>query len=1433
MILIKNRRLTLALIAMSIIIASCASVFAAAAPGVKPEDAKQFMPVSQIKRGMRGYGLTVFQGTKIEKFDVEILGVLKQMNTGKDLILVRVGGGPITSRQTEVLAGMSGSPCYINGKMIGAISYGPPFPKEPIGMITPIEDMLEAWDDNLPKQASGYSRGTLNEPVKVDGKSVTGIAIDEYGSDAKAIENGILHMQPLATPLMVSGVSARGLEKLSEILRPFGIRPVAGPGGGGRSAEEAKAELVPGAAIGMSLASGDIDMTGIGTVTYRRGNKIVAFGHPMLGIGAVDAPMTTAYIEDVISGYEESSKLGSPIKTVGRIFQDRPWSIAGAVGNMPKTIPVKVAIDDRSFKRSKTYKINVIDHPLLASRLITMMVGEAIYEMHPTPGDTTAEISYEVDADGLGTIKRSNIFFDPVSVDSASIEDIGTLLQILSSNKFYSVDIKSVNLNVRIIDKRNTATVDRIFVKKSEYEPGETVEVGVVLRPYKKDRITKTYKVKIPATAGNGKLTLQVRGGATPAIMQTMSMMTMDMGDDETGGMMMPGTSSTANVDNVKQLVGKYLEREKNNQLVVQLMLRNTALNVAGEKLSGLPNAVADVMKSSRNSGLKLEREEVKELYDEDMIVTGMARLTLNIKKKSLNEGKPSSKLSSPTSPEDIQEPSDLTTPGDLDPTMYNDEPMTSSMGSGPSVDVTEEPSPDNEPDDNASDNAPGDIDETLTPSQSSDTDMPTGMDQSEANTPPSTAPSAAKSNVKTVVRQAKSWTQSTQADFAKGTFSGVSASSENKLELVPTLRKLVETPEQFVWCIAPTNDGMYAGTGNSGKIYHVSESGDMNVFYETGELEVHSLVQDSSGNLYAGTSPNGKIFKITPDGKGSLLYDADEKYVLALVLDSSGNIYAGVGDAGKIYRITPDGSGKLFATLSEQQILSLHWDSRNFLVAGTGTNGVVYKIDPAGKADPIFDAAEDSIASVTTDGKGNIYAGTSPKGIVYKITPDLRSKTVFSKAARVLSMTADPSGNVYAVSDGTLVKIMPDETVIQLDSSQDKVQFLATAYNSKTSALYASTGNVGSIYVSKCCDIAGAFESPVHDTKMVSRWGRIKWIAQTPEGTSVELQTRSGNVETPDSTWSDWSPAFTNSSGEQIVGSDSRYIQYKVTLRTSKPDVSPRVSSVTLSYLTPNQAPAVKLTAPAVGDVWAGSQTIKWTGSDPDKDTLTYDVFYSNNGGKDWQSLVGGVSGTSSDKQPTAKDIVDKVKTELDKSADVPGDMKQQVLKGADAPANPAKPTMDLGMPNGSSNKSSYIWNTSKVEDGNYVLKVVASDRTSNAGDPLTDEVISDPFVICNSAPRLVLYQRSVVKAGAGPVTISGSATSKMIEIMGVQFRVDSGEWMAASPDDGMYDSGYEMFKVVTSNLAVGSHKVDVQAIDSAGNASTETVDVTISQAK
>lgn len=346
----------------------------------------------------------------------------------------------------------------------------------------------------------------------------------------------------------------------------------------------------------------------------------------------------------------------------------------------------------------------------------------------------------------------------------------------------------------------------------------------------------------------------------------------------------------------------------------------------------------------------------------------------------------------------------------------------------------------------------------------------------------------------------------------------------------------------------------------------------------------------------------------------------------------------------------------------------------------------------------------------------------------------------------------------------------------------------------------------------------------------MISKWGRIKWVADTPEGTGVEVRTRTGNVETPDSTWTDWSAPYKKSSGESVTSAPGRYIQYQATLTTGKADVSPRVSAVSVNYLTPNQAPTVKLSAPVGGEVWSGKQTVKWIGVDPDKDTLAYDLFSSKDGGKTWKALVGGMSGgkTTTETKP-ASEINAKISAELAKSKDIPEDMKAKLAanqKGDPKPGEDAKPK-----PAGSSSTStSYTWDTSSAEDGAYIVKVVASDRTSNANGSLDDTIISEPFTVCNKGPEVKLGRKSVAVKAAAPATISGTATSKLVEIAGVQYRVDGGDWAAASATSGMFSSPSEDFTITTPSLPAGAHKVEVQAIDTAGNAASATVEVKVS---
>ncbi len=1418
-------------------------------PGVSQADMRQMMPVSQLKRGMRGYGLTVFQGTKIERFDVEILGVLTKANLGRDLILVRIGGGIVTSRGTGIIAGMSGSPCYINGKLIGAISYGNAFSKEPIGMVTPITDMLEAFDENLPPSPDGYSSPKpLPEKLILGEKAFTSVVIDgptsrnltpltdrlpsgdEAGSEPRA--QGSLRMRPLMTPVMASGLSGRGLEKLAEILRPFHLMPVAGGGGRTDAGSSIAGTLEPGGAFGASLTTGDIDLTAVGTVTYCRDGMLIGFGHPFLGIGAVDAPVTTAYVEDVLSGYEMSFKMATPGGQVGRMFQDRPWSVAARLGEKSRTIPVTVSVDDQATKRNKTYRIEVIDHPLLSPILTALMTSEAIYQQRPTPGHATAVVTCEIEADGIDKIVRTNTYFDPVGIEGASISDMMGLLSILASNRFRPVDIKSVNVRIALENKRDTASIESIFVSKNEFEPGEDVEVGVVFRPYEGEKYTQTYRVKVPATAADSRVLLLVKGGATSGI--SAAMFAGDGDDDGRPGL--PGSQVAGgdmmNAENAAQMVRKYLERERNDQILVQLVMRGNAVNLAGETLSGLPAPIADAMRSTRTSGVRIDREDVKATFDVGRVVTGVAQLAVTIKSRAASDATPRPGIPVPPGPPGPPVPMPaasgavdlaqswsrhLSDNPDADPLHNPRHPLLNprhpllnprhpllnprhpELDSGPSI-LAQEPA--STEDETNEDQADIDDDTPLNTTATGETQEPAASDKEPGEAKP-------------VIRAAREWTQRTKADFDKGTGEGIAASSKNQLELVPSMKSLAsQLPAQFIWKLLPTGDGCLAGSGPSGRIYRLKDGGVADIFYETGELSVHDLVRDSKGNTYAATSPNGRVFVIDPAGSGKLLVKMDERYPLCMAVehlpltpsdtegggggvDGSDRVYIGVGDAGKIYRVDPEGNKSVFASLPEHQVLSLAWDASGNLLAGTGIKGVVYRIDAHGTPTPIFDAPESTVTALACDSKGNIYAATEGKGPVYRIDGAGVSESVISKQSTCLSLSVDSRDNVYAACDDSILRMSPDKTVTPLDFGKDKPQILCMSIDKDTQTIYAGTGNMASVYAAPIANSAGTYTSQAHDSGNTCRWGTIRWSAHVPEGCEVIVQTRTGAREKPDSTWTDWSEPCLDPSGSPIQGPNGRFIQYKVTMSSPGSDLQPALTDISASYLTPNQKPTVKITDPASATAWAGKKTIKWSGTDPDKDSLTYDLSYSSDGGATWNELK---DETAADSNPPA-------------------------APGTGKPAAASK----------SKSATSYDWDTTKVADGNYLLRVRVNDRASNPQNSLDDEFISSVVTVSNTPPTIALGKKAsgVELAREGPVTIEGTATTQTLRIRGVQFRVNNGDWMAAAPVDGFYDSPTESFKLETLPLSNGEYKLEVQAIDTAGNSRTETVSVTVGPVK
>ncbi|MGQ9699059.1 MAG: SpoIVB peptidase S55 domain-containing protein, partial [Armatimonadota bacterium] len=809
-----------ACVALIWVLALCTAGAAVSAPP-KPAPG-EYLPVSQIRSGMKGYGLTVFRGTKIERFDVEVIDVLKNssMANGRDLILIRMKGGPITERGANIIAGMSGSPVYIDNKLIGAVSMGYTFPKEPVAFVTPIEDMFDALDPDLPDSpmlATGW-------PQTDNGPAPTTAAIQSLVPTPRA--SGLCN---LLTPFFVSGFSPRFMDRLQQEFGPLGARFMVGPGSSSVPAPNAD-EIKPGSAVGVGIIIGDINVVAVGTVTYRKGNQVLLFGHPLelvsgLQLGAVELPMMSAVVHDVFSGLDRSVKLSSPGQVIGTITRDRPWSVAGVLGKTPKLIPVTVDVRDTTTKRSKTFHLQTVSHPLLSPVYIIFAAGEAIYRMHSFAGDCMAKVKMEVSAEGFSPIVWENTYFSSLFLDTMATDDLSELLLRLYRNAFGPVPVKSVKLTVDLIPGRKTIRVERIYVDKDRVEPGETVKVGVVLRPWKGEPFVRTLDLKIPPNAPEGRTTLSVYGGSMGFVLPTQT-------TERTATASVSGPAEV----NVAQIIRRFLEKDRNDDLVMKLYLNTPSVNIFGERLLNLPSPIASIMASPKSTGFRGERDEVKTSVRMDALVEGVQIIQLTVQRKSLQESGSATPQRSPSQPSTPPSP-----------------PSSSRTGTATVLDDGDEDEeltmipPDAEFQAvNVASSAPAQLEkqEGRPPAPPSQGGQPSGAQSGGRGL--QSAPSEARPS-RDPGRTTVVWTQRTRSDFQKGESRGAGVTSVGDVRLAAAFKPIQNLDsDTYIWSIQPDGKGgVYLGTGNFGRIYHRDANGNLNLVYDSPELEIHAMAMD------------------------------------------------------------------------------------------------------------------------------------------------------------------------------------------------------------------------------------------------------------------------------------------------------------------------------------------------------------------------------------------------------------------------------------------------------------------------------------------------------------------------------------------------------------------------------------------------------------
>ena len=450
-----------------------------------------FMPVSEIKPDMKGIGKTVFHGTKIDTFQVDIIDIVKGESGITHFILAYLSGDKI-KESGGISEGMSGSPVYINGRLIGAISYAWEMSEHNLCLITPIQEMLRMF--NLP-----YNYNQVTSPVYQTKNSLC----------------------PVISPVIISGIKGRSLDRLSNSIKKFNIIPIQGvmvnetdqvdlQGVGERSSNKIEA----GSAIGIQLTRGDVNITSIGTVTYREGNKILALGHPFLKKGEVSYLISAVYIYHSLPNIIMPFKLGSPLNLIGRVIQDREAGIFAILNSYPPIIPLKIHVTNIDSGLSYQMEIQMVNDYDLLEPLISNITVQAVDNALDKIGAGTAQVEIKIKGKEEGEeLYRENMFYSSNDIATKVITEIPEIIDIILNNYFKPVDLAAVNINIRIDNKKKIGKLEEVILEGSSFKPGDLIKARIKIRPFREELIEKILTIQLPSNLSLCEAALIVRGG--------------------------------------------------------------------------------------------------------------------------------------------------------------------------------------------------------------------------------------------------------------------------------------------------------------------------------------------------------------------------------------------------------------------------------------------------------------------------------------------------------------------------------------------------------------------------------------------------------------------------------------------------------------------------------------------------------------------------------------------------------------------------------------------------------------------------------------------------------------------------------------------------------------------------------------------------------
>jgi hypothetical protein len=552
-----------------------------------------FWQVDEIQTGMKGYGRTVLKGTKIETFDAEVLGVLKNTSPGRDLVLCRLSG--LNLDKTGVIAGMSGSPIYVDTKLLGAVAYAWSYGKEPIAGVTPfcqMRDFVAAFDQQSPETKSKPTRVGLEQPVHIGGRDYDSVTVQQGFTRAPDHLDG-LWLAPLATPLAATGFSSNSLRILAERCGDLGLMPVQGGGASAGVLTQARhAHFMPGAPLALALICGDFDLSGIGTVTHIDGTRVYGWGHPFLGQGACDFPMMSGYIHTIYPRQTVSFKMGSPLRTLGVVNADVSTGIAGCLGSKPDLLPVRMSVALGNDRAARTFNVKIARQRSLLATLVFTALTNSVDMEGELPDELTADFRARIEIAGRDPLVFKDTFsgFSGGRAPQALYSQVASAVQQLVGNRFCAERVERIECETHILPGRRTADIEAVELDADIYAPGETIRAAAHVQAYKGERRRVSVALALPEDLPEGTYTATICDDATGA--------RLALRDD-------PNLANPTNLDQVVEAL-RVQAAIKRNHLVLRVPTGPSGVATDGKSLPNLPASMVHIMANGRRTGAQI-----------------------------------------------------------------------------------------------------------------------------------------------------------------------------------------------------------------------------------------------------------------------------------------------------------------------------------------------------------------------------------------------------------------------------------------------------------------------------------------------------------------------------------------------------------------------------------------------------------------------------------------------------------------------------------------------------------------------------------------------------------------------------------------------------------------------------------------------------------